>query len=121
MGLRPRAEQEVVTAPDPDELRHLEGVEMTRLGERRKGLPLSQVARAGVPYHTATVGRAIEGAGSDERVVIARPGMPEDPRVPPRPLGPQGAFVALAVVVWVGLDERVGRVLSPTREVCRGR
>src|SRR5687768_13622304 len=74
-----------------------------------------------MPYHAAAVGWAIEGAGGDERVVIARPGVPEDPRVAPHLFEPQRTRGALAVVARVCLDERVGRVFSPTREVGRSR
>src|SRR5918998_5047533 len=70
-------------------------------------------------YHAAAVGWPLDGAGGDERVVLPRPGVPEDPRVAPHPFAPHRALVSLLVVARVGLDERVLRVLFPADQILR--
>src|SRR5215204_5275774 len=70
-------------------------------------------------YHAAAVGRPFDGAGGYERVVLSRPRVPEDPRVAPHPFAPRHALVPLLIVAWVGLDERVIRVLFPAYQILR--
>src|SRR5215217_2699203 len=71
-------------------------------------------------YHAAAVGLSLDGAGSDQRVVLSRPGVPEDPRVAPHPFVPHGALVVLLVVSRVGLDEGILRLLAPADQILRG-
>src|SRR5215210_4841366 len=94
---------------------------MTRLRERRQGLPAYEVVRARVGYHAAAIGGAFGDAGRYEGVEVSRFRVPEDPRVAPHPLGSQSTGVAPAVVALVGLDERVVWVLAPVLQVGRGR
>src|SRR5215211_908310 len=70
-------------------------------------------------YHAAAVGWPLDGAGGDERMVVSRLAVPEDPRVAPHPFVPHGALVPLLVVSRVGLDERVMRVLAPADQILR--
>src|ERR687889_2295151 len=70
-------------------------------------------------YHAAAVGWPLDGAGGDERVVVSRLAVLEDPRVAPHPFVPHGALVPLLVVSRVGLDNRVLWVLAPADQVLR--
>src|SRR5215213_332532 len=69
--------------------------------------------------HAAAVGRPLDGTGGDERVVVSRLAVPEDPRVAPHPFVPHRALAPLLVVSRVGLDERVLRMLAPADQILR--
>src|SRR5215216_8172675 len=70
-------------------------------------------------YHTAAVGWSLDGTCGDERVILPRLGVLEDPGVSPHPFAPQRALVPLLVVSRVRLDERVLRVFAPADQILR--
>src|SRR5215212_4156946 len=70
-------------------------------------------------YHAAAVGRPLDGAGGDERVVVSLLAVPEDPRVAPHPFVSRRVLAPLLVVSRVGLDKRVLRVLAPAAQILR--
>src|SRR5215212_106337 len=70
-------------------------------------------------YHASPVCWPLDGAGGDERVVVSRLAVPENPRVSPHPFVPRRALAPLLVVSRVFPDERAPRVLAPADQILR--